>query len=817
VLTTWAELAAQPPVYRPGRRQFTEEELRAVFGSIDTSRDGEIDAGELKVAIVKVNPMVEDRTVERMLSFADADGDGDVSFAEFKKVIDAAIAEHLAAVVAHLGRAPPAAAAGKRRPTREELQSPEALKAFLKRGFTDAVSAITHGSGMGEAKEAVKVVTGARTAADDDDYVPLLDRDRALCLFSRKHPFRASMIVVVNSKLFDQVVLVLIIVSSLCLAVPLLEYPSVEKRCAAEPDSSACTLQHVLGGFDYFFTIVFTLELMSKVIANGLLTPYPTAYLRDAWNQLDAIIVIISWVSFDTSAFTGETDSDSNPAFAALKTLRTFRALRPLRMISRNPGMKLVVNSLLRAMPGVANVMSVQLLFMLIFGILGQQLFSGKLAFCTDDTVALRAECVGDFVDAGSGETLKRVWVNPEFGHFDNIFRAILTLFEMSGLEMWPDVMYHGMDAYAIDEAPRRDASALAALFFIMWIFVGALFINNLVVGVVIDNFNQIKDQESGSAFLTPEQKDWVDTIKRSTEKRPQKTYRPQFGGLRLKLWEVIRSNRFEVFILGAIIINVLMMATFNCVPDAAAQACVIEPLWAEVWRYSNYLFSLIFLFEMAIKLSALCLSYFSSGWNCFDMFLVCASVVDLTLEVVGSSGMGGFNPTILRVLRIFRVARLLRLVRRAKGIRLLLATLASSLPSLCNVGSLLLLLLFVFAVLGVSLFSELTIEGDFITKNANFRTFSQACLLLFRCVTGESWNGIMHDAMITEEQNPNRCSNEAGTCGSPIPALVYFIFFTLIGSFVMLNLVIAVILENFSGLASEDEQSMPDSLLEVS
>ena len=126
-----------------------------------------------------------------------------------------------------------------------------------------------------------------------------------------------------------------------------------------------------------------------------------------------------------------------------------------------------------------------------------------------------------------------------------------------------------------------------------------------------------------------------MDTIKRSTEKRPQKTHKPQFEGLRLKLWEIIRSNQFEAFILGAIIINVLMMATFNCVPDAEAQACVIEPLWAEVWRYSNYLFSLIFLFEMAIKLSALGLSYFSSGWNCFDMFLVCASVVDLSLEVV--------------------------------------------------------------------------------------------------------------------------------------------------------------------------------------
>ena len=813
MLTTWTELAAQPPIHRAGRRRFTDDELRAVFDSIDTSGDGEIDAAELKAAIRKVNPKVDDATVKRMMTFADGDGDAQVSFEEFKKIVDSAIEAHLAAVEAHLGVAPTAAPGAASGAVVVEDPS-EVLKAHLKRGFKNAVDAIT--SGISETKEAEKVVaTGSRTAADDDDYVPLLDRDKALCLFTREHPFRASMIIVVNSKFFDQVVLILIVASSLCLAVPLLEYPSVEKRCDADPGGSACTLQHVLGSFDYFFTIVFTLELLSKVIANGLITPYPTAYLRDAWNQLDAVIVIISWVSFDTSAFTGDTDTDSNPAFAALKTLRTFRALRPLRMISRNPGMKLVVNSLLRAMPGVANVMSVQLLFMLIFGILGQQLFSGKMAFCTDATVALRAECAGDFVDAGSGDTLKRVWVNPEFGHFDNIFRAILTLFEMSGLEMWPDVMYHGMDAYAIDEAPRRDASAVAALFFIMWIFVGALFINNLVVGVVIDNFNQIKDQESGSAFLTDAQKDWVDTIKRSTEKRPQKTHKPHFVGLRLKLWEITRSNQFEIFILLVIIINVLMMATFNCVPDVAEQACIIEPLWAEVWRYSNYVFSLIFLFEMAIKQAAFGLQYFNSGWNCFDVLLVFASIVDLTMEILGTSGLGGFNPTILRVLRIFRVARLLRLVRRAKGIRVLLATLVSSLPSLCNVGSLLVLLLFVFAVLGVSLFSELTLEGRFITKNANFRTFSQACLLLFRCVTGESWNGIMHDAMITEEVNPNRCSNEAGTCGSPLPALVYFIFFTLIGSFVMLNLVIAVILENFSGLSNEDEQVMPDSLLE--
>ena len=88
VLTTWAELAAEPPIYREDRRQFfDDEELSAVFASIDTSGDGNIDAGELKAAIRKVNPKVDDHTVARMLTFLDDDGDAEVNFDEFKKII----------------------------------------------------------------------------------------------------------------------------------------------------------------------------------------------------------------------------------------------------------------------------------------------------------------------------------------------------------------------------------------------------------------------------------------------------------------------------------------------------------------------------------------------------------------------------------------------------------------------------------------------------------------------------------------------------------------------------------------------------------
>ena len=92
-----------------------------------------------------------------------------------------------------------------------------------------------------------------------------------------------------------------------------------------------------------------------QVLALGFVCNGKRSYLRDAWNILDFCIVLVSLVML--------------LGIPQLKPLRVLRALRPLRLVSRNPGMKLVVNSLLRAMPGVANVMSVQMLFMLIFGI----------------------------------------------------------------------------------------------------------------------------------------------------------------------------------------------------------------------------------------------------------------------------------------------------------------------------------------------------------------------------------------------------------------------------------------------------------------
>jgi len=88
--------------------------------------------------------------------------------------------------------------------------------------------------------------------------------------------------------------------------------------------------------------------------------------------------------------------------------------------------------------------------------------------------------------------------------------------------------------------------------------------------------------------------------------------------------------------------------------------------------------------------------------------------------------------------------------------------------------------------------------------------------LTLFRCVTGESYNGIMHDAMITEAGSaPGRCSNEEGNCGNPVGAVIFFLTFVVIEAMVMLNLIVAVVLDTFAEEDKATHMKLPKAQIE--
>jgi hypothetical protein len=124
-------------------------------------------------------------------------------------------------------------------------------------------------------------------------------------------------------------------------------------------------------------SIIFICECVSKIVVYGFFIG-PKTYLKDNWNNLDFVIVLFSVLTWILESF-------DSLDISFMRGFRALRALRPLRVVSKSEGIKTVVNSLLEAIPALLNVILIIFLFLLVFGILGVQLFSGGIAFCNDD------------------------------------------------------------------------------------------------------------------------------------------------------------------------------------------------------------------------------------------------------------------------------------------------------------------------------------------------------------------------------------------------------------------------------------------------
>lgn len=214
-------------------------------------------------------------------------------------------------------------------------------------------------------------------------------------------------------KIFDDLVLILIILSSIILAVD---------NPLNDPNSSFMKL---IGFIDISFTCVFFIEALIKIIAKGFfynnMGPIKP-YLSNVWNMLDAFVVFASLL--DLAFMISGVDMQS---MKALKALRALRALRPLRVISKNEGMRLVVNALLASIPSMTNVLLVCALITLIFAIMGVNFFKGAFFSCNQapngDKIDLsKIDTKQDCLDQG-GE-----WISADW-NFDNTLTAMLTLF----------------------------------------------------------------------------------------------------------------------------------------------------------------------------------------------------------------------------------------------------------------------------------------------------------------------------------------------------------------------------------------------------
>eukprot|EP00793_Prasinoderma_coloniale_P003769 PRCOL_00003146-RA len=575
----------------------------------------------------------------------------------------------------------------------------------------------------------------------------LVPEANSLFVFPPDNAVRVACARVVSHNKFELGIIAAILISSMLLALD-------SNALLNDNSSSGKALRAALFGLDVLFVALFAVEMVLKVITMGFVA-HKDAYLRNGWNVLDFLIVIVGVVGL----------AASGGALDALRALRTFRALRPLRMASRATGIKVIVNALFKAIPAIGNVLLVCALFYLIFGILGLNLLLGRLRYCgfdCGDDIWHVAQINGMSLPDSFGNGVNAVespaaaamvthaasldyynlptsWNNRD-KHFDNIFASILTLFEMATLEMFLDTMYQGIDSTGSTTQPIRDTNPALALYFASFIIIGSFFVMNLFVGVTIDKFNEMKHKSDDgvSVFLSSEQQAWVNIQRIISGVKPLVRLSPPDGEWRARTFHVVQSDAFDGFIMSCIMANIVFMSM---------RTADMTDEWVAVLFWANFVFTTIFFLEMVFKIWALGpRNYFGNPWNKFDFVVVQFSIIGLCLDAFTGGGI-----PVVSLLRVFRVARIFRLVPRAKGLKTLFHTLLFSLPALVNVGSVLLLFFFIYSIMGMNLFGSVR-YGENLNRYANFRDFPAAMMTLFRMATGESWNGIMWDAMVTQE-----------------------------------------------------------------
>jgi len=523
------------------------------------------------------------------------------------------------------------------------------------------------------------------------------------------------------------------------------------------------------------------------------------AYLSTWWNRLDALVVFFAVLGL---------------FFPEVGVMRGLRAIRPIRVAIRIPRVRVVVKALLNALPNVANAFCFSLFILIVLGIVGLQLFSGQFGRCVNpgnafDVVYPSLTDALEVADKDSCEASGFDFINPGYD-FDHIFISLLTVFKISMFSNWYDELAGGMASNGdVNQSPSAATAIpynrpVAAAFFVLVVLIAGFFVLNIIISVVVDSFNRIKNEDEQNALLTPKQVYNVRKrrfLNRFPLRDGHKPPHAESQAWRLPFFRLVERPAFEYFIIACILLNTLFLMTQHYGEPEA---------WKDVQLALEIAFVVIYALEATLKLIAYApKGYFGDWWNVFDFVIVLVSLVGFAV-----SEADGLN-----VIRLLRVLRVVRLVKKAPLLRALFMTLTYALPSLVNIGLLLLVIFFIFAIFGVELFGKVVHSDGYgnpilydsnegLSASINFEDFGHAMLVLYRTATNDNWGSILLSAGAQDEDCGQALLDGVSAprdgafdyeCGNLALATVYFVLFTLLGTFVMVNLFIAVILDTYT------------------
>lgn len=468
--------------------------------------------------------------------------------------------------------------------------------------------------------------------------------EKALYFLRLKNPIRLFLIKVINDKRFDNFIIYVILFGTFKLV--------IQSFIREDGSDNVKSLFFIFDLIDLAFNVIFIFECSLKVLANGFVMDKGT-YLRDSWNKLDFFIVCISAFDFQSFILTYFT-SGSSTNLSFLKVLRMLRVLRPLRFISKNVQLKIMINSLLNSLTSIVNLLFVVFVVFYVFAIMGINLFSDIEYTCYIDeipnkdnlfsnkttTLNLRlTNTTTDFLNT-CYELNGNMHLVPKV-KYSNIIDGIISSYILATVEGYPGIS-RKYETYGL----------IYGLFYFLNVLVSSNFMLNLFIGVIMSSYSEsIKKENENEITNNIPAKLYLNYLSQLEEVEPDyEVYKKINDKMQLIFTKIVTHKFFDNFILSIIILNMFSMAVeYDTSSDEFTQ----------VLKYINYVFSSIFLSECIFKLIAYRSLYFYQGWNQFDFFVVCASIIDICLDI-----FLGTNLSFLKSLQILRVLRVLRVTR---------------------------------------------------------------------------------------------------------------------------------------------------------
>lgn len=403
---------------------------------------------------------------------------------------------------------------------------------------------------------------------------------------------------------------------------------------------------------------------------------------------------------------------------------------------------------------------------------------------------------------AAGGAPLTPV-VLPYPVHFDDFGHALLTGFELLSGQNWPVFARQYMsatDAVPGAALPTSSGAGVTSAFFMVAELLLQHFATGLFGGFVARTFFTDRAITLGLGVLSAPQRVWVENLRAALRVRAPRALRPApsasaaVGALRRRLFAALHHPAAEHFITLVVVMNMLVVG---------GQSANEAPATTAALAMASNVFTVIFLVELLLRVAVLGLGQFlaRSVWDSLDAAATVLSCA--TLFASNNAGLGNDAASTIYVFaRLLRVLRVFRVAFRLRGVRRVLVIIGEAAPAVLNVLAMHALLVYMFAVAGMNVFEGVRYGWmNFMDPvDANFDSFFAAFTTLWRCTTGENFNGIMHDLM----PRPPFCV-EGVNCGRALYSVPFFVTFYIVTRFLCIQLIVAIMMHALTNIGSTD------------